>query len=139
MAGVLFILYGSVFAAAPQCNDGVTASVVPGIPVASCYLTTTSIQTGIQVNSSPAEFFVDVLDSKVIMNNQERQIRFIMYASDADYNATQALVQTGYATRSTFSIIFPNPDLASSPCTTVVSSLTVAFVQCPFQAITLSH
>lgn len=112
-------LCGNAFATEPQCNDGSTSSTVPGIPASSCWLSTSSIVPSINISATAGSFNFDIGDIRQTVNGQERIIRLTIASSDASYRDVQALIQTGYATRSTFNVIYPNPARTSSGCTTL--------------------
>lgn len=129
-----------------------------GIPPASCVLATTHIAPGFGLSATVNDPSFFYFDSGYLVNlsgiGNGIRIRFVVYEDEKDYNAIQALVQTGYATRAPVHVIFENPTVSvidyatykalkktgnqGKTCYTV-SDLNnqVSVLNCPIQAISL--
>lgn len=136
------VLTGVVFSA--PC-DSENQNPNPGIPSTSCQYSMTSYHVGLQTHGL---FFIDNGES-VAHGGKNYKMRFYVTSASPDYNAIQALAQTGFAFQDRLNVIFPNfsssTNFAGSCntldnvkcCTNVDGEGKPAYMYCPIQAITV--
>lgn len=136
------VLTGVVFSA--PC-DSENQNPNPGIPSTSCQYSMTSYHVGLQTHGL---FFIDNGES-VAHGGKNYKMRFYVTSTSPDYNAIQALAQTGFAFQDRLNVIFPNfsssTNFAGSCsafdnakcCTNVDNEGKPAYMYCPIQAITV--
>lgn len=104
-----------VYDATNYCNHGTVDATNPhtsGLYATHCVISFNKLTLGF--NPSNHQFFFDT-DYKVKVgvdqNGQDvfRQIRFDVFAGEAEYNGIQAVIHTAYAMRAPVSVIFENP------------------------------
>ncbi len=83
------------------------------IPSASCSMLVTKLAPGFNFSEKAgdrSQFYFDTFYD-VVLNGVTLRVRFFVCDDEKDYNAIQAVVQTAYATRTTLSINFVNPQV----------------------------
>lgn len=121
------------------CNDN-NYSGNPGIPKSTCITSLSKFSLSIQEGGT---FFIASSDT-VTINNKKYSLRFhILPSSNLSYNQTQALAQTGYATKSFFSIIFVNYSSATNTLNDTNCAILndangkPTFVSCPIKSLSI--
>ena len=118
---------------------------ISGIPVQSCYEKLSSFYMGIQADNEM--FFIDPVKS-VQYGGKTYWLRFFVTSASGAYNQIQALAQTGYATRSSVDVIYPNyatttvtnanAGLNDANCSTNTDNAgNAAYMYCPIQALSI--
>ncbi|MDD7298584.1 hypothetical protein SAMN05720469_1463 [Fibrobacter intestinalis] len=118
---------------------------ISGIPIQSCYEKLSSFYMGIQADNGM--FFIDPGKS-VQYGGKTYWLRFFVTSASRVYNQIQALAQTGYATRSSVEIIYPNyatttvtnanAGLNDANCSTNTDNAgNAAYMYCPIQALSI--
>lgn len=116
---------------------------ISGIPVQSCYEKLSSFYMGIQADNGM--FFIDPVKS-VQYGGKTYWLRFFVTSASGAYNQIQALAQTGYATRSSVDVIYPNyatttvtnAGLNDANCSTNTDNAgNAAYMYCPIQALSI--
>lgn len=134
----VFITASLAFASsAPVCNtpsESKDATISPS----SCILSSNSIVLGYEIRSNiPGEFSMfsfTIGDIKHQVGGVNYSIRFFIDASSSDFREIQAFVQSGYATRSVFGVIYSNPNLSGTNC-----AIAEGYLMCPIQGISIAH
>lgn len=116
----------------------------PGIPTKSCYEILSSFHIGIQTEDGM--FFINT-NKDIQYNNKTYKLRFFIKATNSSYNQIQALVQTGYATRSRIEVIYPDYAVTTVTNATALDNVNcgtntdnagnAAYMYCPIQALSI--
>ena len=135
------VLTGVVFSA--PC-DSENQNPNPGIPSTSCQYNRLNYYVGLQAGGL---FFIDNGES-VAHGGKNYKMRFYVTSTSPDYNAIQALAQTGFAFQDRLNVVFPNFSRTTvvgscntldnaNCCTNVDGEGKPAYMYCPIQAITV--